>query len=49
MRRELLLRNLIDRSQSLADISTLLGFYSPSAFARWHRRQFGVTARSRLR
>jgi AraC-like DNA-binding protein len=49
MRRELLLRHLKDRSQSLTDVSTLLGFSSPSAFARWHRRQFGVTARSRLR
>jgi AraC-like DNA-binding protein len=49
MRRELLLRHLRARSQSLANISTLLGFSSPSAFARWHRRQFGVTARSRLR
>ena len=49
MRRELLLRHLKDRSQSLADISSLLGFSSPSAFARWHRHQFGVTARSRLR
>jgi AraC-like DNA-binding protein len=49
MRRELLLRHLKDRWQSLADISTLLGFSSPSAFARWHRRQFGVAARSRLR
>lgn len=49
MRRELLLRHLKDRSQSLADISSVLGFSSASAFARWHRRQFGVTARSRLR
>ena len=49
MRRELLLRHLDDRSQSLANMSSLLGFSSPSAFARWHRRQFGVTARSRLR
>jgi AraC-like DNA-binding protein len=48
MRRELLRRHLKDRSQSLADISSLLGFSSASAFARWHRRQFGVTARSRL-
>ena len=48
MRRELLLRHLKDRSHSLAEVSSLLGFSSPSAFARWHRRQFGVTARSRL-
>ena len=49
MRRELLRRYLKDRSHSLSDISSLLGFSSPSAFARWHRQQFGVTARSRLR
>ena len=49
MRRELLLRHFKDRSQSLAEISTLLGFSSASAFARWHRRHFGVTARSLLR
>ena len=49
MRRELLLRHLKDRAHSLADIASLLGFSSPSAFARWHRQQFGVTARSRLR
>ena len=48
-RRELLLRHLKNRSHSLADVSSLLGFSSPSAFARWHRQQFGVTARSRLR
>ena len=49
MRRELLRRHLKHRPRSLTDISSLLGFSSPSAFARWHRRQFGVTARSRLR
>jgi AraC-like DNA-binding protein len=49
MRRELLRRYLKNRSQSLTDISSLLGFSSASAFARWHRQQFGVTARSRLR
>jgi AraC-like DNA-binding protein len=49
MRRELLRRYLRTRSQSLRDIASLLGFSSPSAFARWHRQQFGVTARSRLR
>ena len=48
-RRELLQRHLKDRSQSLTDVSVLLGFSSPSAFARWHRQQFGVTARSRSR
>jgi AraC-like DNA-binding protein len=48
MRRELLRRHLKNRSQSLTDISALLGFSSPSAFARWHRHRFGVTARSRL-
>jgi AraC-like DNA-binding protein len=49
MRRELLRRFLKDRSHSLTHISSLLGFSSPSAFARWHHKQFGVTARSRLR
>jgi AraC-like DNA-binding protein len=40
VRRELAERYLKDRSRSLADISSLLGFAAPSGFSRWYRRQF---------
>ena len=49
LRGELLARYLDDRSRSLSEIAALLGFSAPSAFARWHRRQFGVAASSRWR
>jgi AraC-like DNA-binding protein len=44
VRRELVVRYIADRNRSLAEVSTLLGFSSPSAFSRWHRRQFGTMA-----
>jgi AraC-like DNA-binding protein len=48
VRGELVARYLEERSRTLAEISALLGFSMPSAFARWHRQQFGAAARSRL-
>lgn len=33
----------------LATVASLLGFSCPSAFARWHRTQFGLPARARRR
>ena len=33
--------------QPLGEVASLLGFSAPSAFSRWHRNRFGVTARSR--
>ncbi len=47
LRGELLARYLDQRSRSLTEIAALLGFSAPSAFARWHRQQFGVAASSR--
>ena len=47
LRRDLLDRYLAERSRSLTEVSALLGFSAPSAFARWHREQFGVAASSR--
>jgi AraC-like DNA-binding protein len=44
VRRELVGRYIADRHRSLAEVSTLLGFSSPSAFSRWHRREFGTMA-----
>lgn len=32
-------------SRPLAEVSALLGFSAPSAFSRWHRQRFGVSAR----
>ncbi|HET7525031.1 MAG TPA: AraC family transcriptional regulator ligand-binding domain-containing protein [Burkholderiaceae bacterium] len=46
VRDDLLSRHLADRGSALADLSALLGFSAPSAFARWHRARFGVSARS---
>jgi len=46
LRDDLLSRHLADRGRPLADVSALLGFSAPSAFARWHRARFGVSARS---
>jgi AraC-like DNA-binding protein len=44
VRRELAARYIADRHRSLAEVATLLGFSSPSAFSRWHQRQFGTKA-----
>lgn len=48
VRGELLSRYLKEDERTLAEVSTLLGFSDPTAFSRWHRSRFGVTARSRL-
>jgi AraC-like DNA-binding protein len=37
---------LAENSKSLAEVSALLGFASPSAFSRWYRQHFGQAARS---
>ena len=47
LRSDLVARYLHDHSRPLSEVSALLGFSAPSAFARWHRQQFGVTASSR--
>ncbi|SAL03146.1 AraC family transcriptional regulator [Caballeronia calidae] len=44
MRLELLENYLHDGSRQFSDIATLLGFSELSAFCRWHRAQFGVSA-----
>jgi len=31
-----------DRRRSLAEVSALLGFATPSSFSRWYRRNFGA-------
>lgn len=49
MRRDLLSRHADDGQRSLAEVSQLLGFSSPSAFSRWHRAAFGRAARDRSR
>ncbi len=47
MRRDLLSQFIKDGSRSLSDVSVLLGFSELSAFSRWHRAQYGVSARDR--
>jgi AraC-like DNA-binding protein len=47
LRGDLVVRYLAERSRPLSDVSALLGFAAPSAFARWHRQRFGFAA-SRL-
>ena len=49
MRGELLQRYLAQGSRSLTEVSALLGFSELSSFSRWHRRQFGMPARLRIR
>ena len=44
MRAELALRYLNDSDRPVSDIAGLLGFAAPSAFARWFRLRFGVSA-----
>jgi AraC-like DNA-binding protein len=36
-----------DCSRLMGEIGALLGFSSPNAFSRWHRRQFGQAADTR--
>jgi len=40
VRRELAERYVGNRTRSLAEISSLLGFSAPSGFSRWYRKQF---------
>jgi AraC-like DNA-binding protein len=47
LRDDLLSRHLVERGRPLGEVSALLGFSAPSAFARWHRSRFGVSARTR--
>jgi len=47
LRRELLGRYLAEPRRSLAEVAALIGFSAPSAFARWHREQYGVAASQR--
>ena len=46
MREDLLARYLEDGARSLSEVALLLGFSELSAFSRWHRRRFGVAART---
>ncbi|MBK9134579.1 MAG: AraC family transcriptional regulator ligand-binding domain-containing protein [Betaproteobacteria bacterium] len=46
LRDDLLARHLDDHRRPLAEVAALLGFSTPSAFARWHRGRFGAAARS---
>ncbi|MBJ9752218.1 AraC family transcriptional regulator ligand-binding domain-containing protein [Burkholderia cepacia] len=47
IRRDLLATYLKEGSRNLSEVATLLGFSELSAFSRWHRHQFQVTASSR--
>jgi AraC-like DNA-binding protein len=47
VRAELAVSYLDDGRRRLTDIADLLGFSAQSAFARWHRRQFGCTVTER--
>ena len=42
VRRDLAPGYVSDRRHSLAEVSALLGFATPSSFSRWYRRNFGV-------
>ena len=42
VRRDLAPGYVGDRSRSLAEVSALLGFATPSSFSRWYRRNFGA-------
>ena len=45
-RRRMVQQYLQVKTAPLAHLSGLLGFSAPSAFSRWHREQFGVSARA---
>lgn len=47
LRDELLSRHLEEGRGPLGELSVLLGFSTPSAFSRWHRTRFGVSASAR--
>jgi AraC-like DNA-binding protein len=49
LRRDLYERYRRDGARSIGDVAALLGFAAPSAFSRWHRREFEATARDRWR
>lgn len=42
VRRDLAPGYVGDRRRSLAEVSELLGFATPSSFSRWYRRNFGA-------
>lgn len=42
VRRDLAPGYVSDRRRSLAEVSGLLGFATPSSFSRWYRRNFGA-------
>jgi AraC-like DNA-binding protein len=44
VRCELAARYVKDRSRTLAEVASMLGFSAPSGFSRWYRRQFKATA-----
>lgn len=46
-RRELAARYVDDGGRPLSEIAALLGFSAPSAFSRWYRQRFGVSAAQR--
>ena len=46
-RRELATRYVDDGGRPLSEVSALLGFSAPSAFSRWYRQGFGVSAAER--
>lgn len=48
IRRELMERYSEERGRSLSEVALLLGFSAPSAFSRWHRAQYGASARERM-
>ena len=43
VRRDLAPGYVSDRRRPLAEVSTLLGFGTPSSFSRWYRRNFGTS------
>ena len=43
VRAELASRYLKDKSRSLTEVSSMLGFSAPSGFSRWYRRRHGTT------
>jgi AraC-like DNA-binding protein len=47
VRRDLLTQYLKENERTLREVSALLGFSDPTAFARWHRNEYGVTVGSR--
>ena len=47
VRRELAARYVDDGDRPLSEISALLGFSAPSAFSRWYRQSFGLSAAQR--